>query len=1068
MRSALRSSKRPRKQRKTRFFTEILEPRQCLSAAASDFPQSIVEIEWNGNSFEALEDSWVARTNSVVGEHFITTGNLPPSWSSQPIGDGFHSITSPGATLEQVAGWASQTPGIAYIEPNAVIHSFATPTDPDYGLLWGLENTGQTGGLDGWDQGLVGTPGVDISANEAWDITTGSRDVVIAVIDSGVDYLHPDLQDNIWVNTGEIAGNGIDDDGNGYIDDINGWDFADGDSDPMDANGHGTHVAGTIGASANNGIGVAGVAWDVQVMALKAFPDSGLAFTAGFIEAITYASDMRRSGVNVVASNNSWGGGGYSQALFDAIEDAGRAGVLFVAAAGNDMRNNNDTNPVYPASYDSDNIISVAATARDNSLALFSNIGRTSVDLAAPGVGIWSTTPNNTYAGYSGTSMASPHVAGVVALLASAQPNATSSELRNAILAGARLNPNPRVRGLVATNGQLNALDSLNYFVPPSPTATIAPVTPNPRFTGDGVNSIRISFDLGVQGFDLSDLELTRDNTPIALGSATLTAIDTKTYTLNDISVLTGPDGDYTLTLVAAGSDIVDIEKGVAIEGDAVASWTVMPPPPFEMNDTLASAPLLDVSSGAVTIAAFVGDGYNGRADVDLFRVSLEADTSYEFDIDARALENGSLLDSYLRVFDSLGRQLAFNDDARGSLDSRLVYTAPQAGDYYLGVSAYGNTAYNPSFSGSGRAAPSFGEYTLTAEALSTPQPPAPPPTEPPVAPPSDPPVAAVEPNDSVQTATVMIFDGQTARAEGFIGDGQFQSADVDFYAIDVVAGTRIVIDIDARELPDPSHLDSYLRLFSASGHLLATNDDANGSLDSRLTTQLTDAGTYYIGVSAFGNSQYGPFESGSGRAARSTGDYVLSVSADTTPPEPPEPPAPPAPPPPTADSPEPDDSTETATALVPVDGVATALGVIGDGAYGLADVDIYAVHLAAGTEVIASVATQGLASPSSLDSYLRLFNASGRLVAANDDYGDSLDSRIFFTVPETGMYYLGVSAFGNYFYDVTRAGSGRIAHTFGNYELTLEVSDSVRAAAFSTMSGPSSGQGGSTRTLTR
>jgi len=226
MKNGFRSRSQHRRKKMRLSTPEQLEARLCLTATSSDTtPPSIIQIEWDGATVEAIEDSWMTRTNSPVGEHFVSTDNLPTGWTSRAIGDGFHSITSPGATTEQILSWASNTPGISYVEPDFAVSLLATPNDPDFGLLWGLENTGQQGGLDGWDQGRVGVPGVDISAIEAWDITTGSSNVVIAVIDSGVDYTHPDLIDNMWVNPGEIADNGIDDDGNGYIDDVYGWDF---------------------------------------------------------------------------------------------------------------------------------------------------------------------------------------------------------------------------------------------------------------------------------------------------------------------------------------------------------------------------------------------------------------------------------------------------------------------------------------------------------------------------------------------------------------------------------------------------------------------------------------------------------------------------------------------------------------------------------------------------------------------------------------------------------------------------------------------------------------------------
>ncbi|MDP7269578.1 MAG: S8 family peptidase, partial [Pirellulales bacterium] len=248
-----------------------------------------------------------------------------------------------------------------YIQPNYTFTIDATiPNDPNFANLWGLNNTGQSGG----------TADADIDAPEAWDIQTGT-DILIGVIDTGIDYTHPDLVNNIWTNPGEIAGNGIDDDANGYVDDVHGYDFAYGDSDPMDGNGHGTHCAGTIAAQGNDSTGVAGINWDAQLMALKFLDDYGYGSTYNALLAVEYATMM---GARI--TNNSWGGGGYDSALYDAIAAAGVANSLFVAAAGN-ASTNNDSSAKYPASYDLDNIIAVASTDHNDAMSYFSNYGAT-------------------------------------------------------------------------------------------------------------------------------------------------------------------------------------------------------------------------------------------------------------------------------------------------------------------------------------------------------------------------------------------------------------------------------------------------------------------------------------------------------------------------------------------------------------------------------------------------------------------------------------------------------------------------------------------------------------------
>ncbi len=283
--------------------------------------------------------------------------------------------------VEGAVKYYRQEPDVEYAEPNYIIKKTVIPKDTGFTNLWGLNNTGQTGGaID-----------ADIDAPEAWNITTGSSNVVLAVIDSGVTYNHPDLAGNIWTNNDEVTGNGIDDDGNGYVDDIYGWDFIDSDGYPVDLNSHGTHVAGTIAAMGNNGVGTAGVMWSAKIMAIRFLGVSGWGNTANAAEAIMYAAD---NGARII--NASWGEYDYSNTLYNAIDYARTKDVLFVAAAGNE-NNDNDIHPFYPASYDLPNIISVAATDHNDNLASFSNYGKNSVDLGAPGVDIYSSIPVFTY-----------------------------------------------------------------------------------------------------------------------------------------------------------------------------------------------------------------------------------------------------------------------------------------------------------------------------------------------------------------------------------------------------------------------------------------------------------------------------------------------------------------------------------------------------------------------------------------------------------------------------------------------------------------------------------------------
>ena len=356
-------------------------------------------------------------------------------------------------------------PNVLYAEPNYRYRLLdTTPNDPRFEDLWGMNNTGQTGGA----------ADADINAPEAWDITAGSPDVVIGVLDTGIDYLHEDLAANVFVNLGEVPGNGIDDDANGYIDDIHGIDPVGETGDPMDTQGHGTHVSGTIAGRGNNEIGVAGVSWNTTVVGCKAFGELG-AEMDDILQCMDYFLQLKtraENPVNIVATNNSWGGGPLSQALYDAIDAHRQAGMLFVAAAGNDYGKDTDAVPHYPSAMDLDNIIAVAATDHDDALAAFSNFGRRTVDVGAPGAGIVSTLPGNNYAAFDGTSMATPHVSGLVALLEAQDPSRTPQQIKNLILTGGQEVAGTTGRTLsgrrIRADGSMNCQDQVlfNRFAP--------------------------------------------------------------------------------------------------------------------------------------------------------------------------------------------------------------------------------------------------------------------------------------------------------------------------------------------------------------------------------------------------------------------------------------------------------------------------------------------------------------------------------------------------------------------------------------------------------------------------
>lgn len=393
------------------------------------------------------------------------------------------------SSLHELAEYIESLPGVRFVEANNIYRLQETiPNDPFFDRLYGLRNGDKTDHLNSRD----------INATFAWNIAKGSKKILVAVLDTGIDYRHPDLVDNYWTNPGEsesqddgedLSSNGLDDDGNGYIDDFRGWNAYDDNNDPMDGHGHGTHVAGTIGARGNNGIGVTGVNWEVSLVAVKIFSDSGLTNTAAIVTGIDYSTAI---GVDV--TNNSWGGGAYSEAIYEAISRANDAGILFVAAAGNSS-SDNDRAPHYPSSYELPNIIGVASTDRNDRLSSFSSYGKTTVHVAAPGSDIFSTIPNGGYGFKSGTSMATPHVTGLVALVKSHFPEASHLQIKDRILStSSKL---PQLENFVM-HGRIDAYSALEEDeIPPSQPDKLA-------ILSTGLRSLHLSWqasgDDGLEG----------------------------------------------------------------------------------------------------------------------------------------------------------------------------------------------------------------------------------------------------------------------------------------------------------------------------------------------------------------------------------------------------------------------------------------------------------------------------------------------------------------------------------------------------------------------------------------
>ncbi|MBI3466962.1 MAG: S8 family serine peptidase, partial [Planctomycetes bacterium] len=494
-----------------------------------------------------------------------------------PLVPGLRKVRLP-ATVDVDTALAAyrSNPLVLYAQPNYRLRLAATPNDPEFSQLWGLNNTGQTGG----------TSGADIGAPQAWDATTGSGNTIVAVIDTGVDYAHPDLAANMWINAAELNGRrNRDDDGNGYVDDVYGYDFVNNDGDPMDDHNHGTHVAGTIGAVGNNGIGVTGVNWNVRIMALKFLDATGNGSESDAIEAINYAV---ANGATI--SNSSWGSTDVSQALADAIDQARLAGHIFVAGAGNGnafgIGQDNDRTPFYPASYDLDNIVAVAATDHNDDRAVFSNFGATSVDLGAPGVNILSTTRDNTYAVFSGTSMATPHVTGVIALVRDLHPDWTYRQVIDRVLS--TTDPTQALAGITVTGGRLNAAAAL---VPDTTGPRIIASTPSGTLL-DPVASLRMTFQEG---------------------------IDVSSFTVSDV-LFAGPGGALSITAVSVVPGSNNRQFDIAF-----------PPQSAPGAYSLLIGP--DIRDSAGNPMDQDGDGTSGENPDDLFRATFTlAQALHRFD----------------------------------------------------------------------------------------------------------------------------------------------------------------------------------------------------------------------------------------------------------------------------------------------------------------------------------------------------------------------------------------------------------------------------------------------------
>ena len=564
-------------------------------------------------------------------------------------------VRSEGATASQAATALRSDARVASYELDSLRQVQSVPSDTSFALQWALDNAGQSGG----------TAGDDIHATDAWNISTGSRNVVVAVLDTGIDYTHPDLVPNLWTNP--IANDG-------FAGDLHGYNFCADTGNATDDNGHGTHVAGIIGADGNNGQGVTGVNWSVSLMSLKFMAADGSGYTSDAIRAINYATMLRTQyGVNIRVINASWGGGGYDASLYSAIQSAGNAGILFVAAAGN-MPISNDSDPQYPASYNLPNVIAVAATDQNDQLANFSGYGASTVQLAAPGTQIYSTYVGGGYTYLSGTSMASPEVAGVAALAWAVAPNDSVAQIRSAILQG--VDQLPSLAGKVTTGGRLDAYNTLRILAKgQSSTPAIASLIASPNSVAAGGTVALAAQGVAEPGGTITGVSFYLDTDGNGqwdagdrlVGSTTIFAAGQATITMDTTGIAAG---NYELFARAVDSN---------------NQWS----PAVSTQLTVLPA----TSAGhnyATAMPATVGTTVSGNiANANLanfYKFQAVAGTSYVFQTTL-----GTLYDSVLTLLGHDGQiVIAQNDDiASGNLASRVAWQAPNGGTYYLVVASY-------------------------------------------------------------------------------------------------------------------------------------------------------------------------------------------------------------------------------------------------------------------------------------------------------------------------------------------------------------------------------------------
>lgn len=1017
---------------------EQLEPRVVLSTLAPNTEM----VSWGAGEVQAVKGAWVITFNERLGragaesaarDVAAALGVHAESVSAIGRGQWAKLVTKDRFSTDRAIGAMSTMRWVVGIEPDAVRSTAAVPNDPRFGDQWHHENVGQNVPGSG-----LGTVGADISSVEAWDRTIGSQQAIVAVIDSGVDYTHPDLAANIWTNPFENPTNGIDDDGNGYVDDFRGWDFGQSDNDPQDdVVGHGTSVAGVIGAVGNNGLGIAGVAWNVSILPAKIADDFGNLVVSAIVAAHDYLTELLQRGVNIVASNGSYGGVGQTiyanqpqgaPAERAAIQRYVDEGGIFVAAAGNDaFDNDNPTVTFFPATYNIPGVISVAATDNNDALASFSNYGAQSVDLGAPGDNVLTTIVGGGYDYASGTSFAAPAVAGAVALLRTVRPTASAIEVRAALFNST--DPLPSLQGRTVSGGRLNLAEALRIVGLDGPVVT--QISPGPVSVAP-VTSIVVRFS------EALDPNLVALNHIEVLASGGDGIFGNGNDVVQTVSAFTLTDGDTVLTLTpnpALGIDTYRLTlnptgfrdlQGNFLNGDSGSGTAEQyifraagVGANFEPNDTIPTA--TPVTFGANSTAFFsgmtIGDGLFGALDVDLYRINMPRGGLITARVDAKTLATPSNLDSYLRLFNASGQEIASNDQFNGD-DSFLDFFVTTGGNYYVGVSGFPNSAYNPQAGATGTSQ-SRGVYnlTLTTELV----------------------------NDDQRTFTAPLAGPRDIPEIGVLTD------------VINVPDNRMVLDVNlSLRLNHDFVGDLRVSLIAPNGREVVMMNRRGGSGDFQadplnpLNALYDDesAGNIVTANPPYGGGTFRPEQPLSDFDAESAlGNWTLRIE-DTT----------------ALNAGqllgwslqfvlqndifgpfELNDTMTTAKVLTEIDGTGTATraAAIGDGGFGVLDVDLFRFTADAGSTLTATAASGG-----SLNTALRLFDSTGRELKFSNPDGTNSSSITNFVFADGGEYLIGVSESTNGngagVYDPASAASGLAANTTGGYTLTVSVASGV------------------------